>query len=107
MERSARHIVEQIALDAAHASALLGALTRRDELTMITRMLERGRLQYAELVHRRQLLRLAPEDARAIDDLLDNVKAHIKFVECLCRSRAGHRRETLVTSSRSDMPQSQ
>lgn len=88
MERSARHIVDQFALDAAQASALLDAVTRRDELTTIRLVLDRGREQYEELIHRRHSLHLAPEDARAIDDLLDNVRAHIRFVERLSRQRS-------------------
>jgi hypothetical protein len=72
--------INQFILDCTDASNRLDLISRADRVTAAAG-LERGQLDYAILLRRRNLMTVSVRDAALIQVMLDGLRARLKFLE--------------------------
>ena len=68
-------------LEAALLASSLAGISMRDEKRRIAQDVESGFQSYAELLRRKESLRLTSEDDRAIEDILQQIRTRLNYLK--------------------------
>lgn len=68
----------------------LDGLETRDWVERVGDAVRRGNAEFADLLHRRELLSLNAVDGSSIESIMDTIRARLKFLDSLYRRNIKH-----------------
>jgi len=80
MPQPMRSRVNEFIADVCHLSARLEPMSRRENAERLATILQSSREEYAELLQRKDALKLSADDSEMVQTMLERIKARLRFL---------------------------
>ena len=80
MPQPMRSRVNEFIADVCRLSARLEPMSRRENAERLATILQSSREEYAELLQRKDALKLSADDSEMVQTMLERIKARLKFL---------------------------